>query len=113
MSNPAATANTSGSGSTPSGTGTAPSTAPSGTGTTPSTGGSGTVPTTGGSTAPDFVIYEKNFTSDLNWPADLVLKRAKSNWFEWDRRIHFIANQCGFGAYLRGTFPKPNTTLHL
>ena len=97
-----------------------PTLTPSGTGTTPPSPGSGspssTTPATGGSSggtpAPDFVVYEKSFTSDPNWPADLVLNHVKSNWYEWDRRIHFIADQRGFGAYLRGTFPKPDASIH-
>ena len=104
MSNPATGANP-----TPASSGTG-TTVPSGAGpttATPVTGGS-----SGGTSVPDFVVYEKSFTSDPNWPADLVLNHVKSNWYEWDRRIHFIADQRGFGAYLRGTFPKPDATLH-
>ena len=93
---------------------------PSGTGSTPDSPGAMSTPITpvtggssGGSSTADFVVYEKSFTSDPNWPTDLVLNHVKSNWYEWDRRIHFIADQRGFGAYLRGTFPKPDASLHL
>ena len=85
-------------------TGTAAGIDPSATGTT---GGTVTTP------APtDYVVYEKSFTSDPNWPTDLILSHIKGNWHEWDRRLHFIADQRGFGSYLRGTFPKPDATLY-
>ena len=93
---------TGGTGTPATGT-TAGSADPSAAGTTPD----------GTTTAPiDYVIYEKSFTSDPNWPTDLVLSRIKGNWHEWDRRLHFIADQRGFGSYLRGTFPRPDKTLH-
>ena len=76
-------------------------------GNTGTTGGSGTTTTT---PSADYTIIKKSFTSDLNWPADLKLDRVKSNWHEWDRRLHFIADQRGFGSYLRGSLPKPNAT---
>ena len=116
MSDPAAATSTLGT--------TAPAPSGTGTGTTPlSPGGTGTTsttPATGGSTSgastgtssTEFMVYEKSFTSDPNWPPELVLDRIKGNWFEWDRRIHFIADQRGFGAYLRGTFPRLDATAH-
>ena len=91
-------------GTTSGGTATG-TTDPSATGTTSGGGSTTTVPS-------DYVVYEKSFTSDPNWPADLVLSRIKGNWHEWDRHLHFIADQRGFGSYLRGTFPKPDATLH-
>src|ERR1700761_5747739 len=106
---PAATTSTLGTTAPAStGTGTTPPD-PSGAGSTPITPTGG--PTTG-TNPPEFVVYEKSFTSDPNWPSELVLDRIKGNWFEWDRRIHFIADQRGFGAYLRGTFPRPDATIH-
>src|ERR1700761_6941343 len=106
---PAATTSTLGTTAPAStGTGTTPPD-PSGAGSTPITPTGG--PTTG-TNPPEFVVYEKSFTSDPNWPSELVLDRIKGNWFEWDRRIHFIADQRGFGAYLRGTFPRPDAALH-
>ena len=64
---------------------------PSGTGSTPGSPGATSTPITpvtggssGGSSTVDFVIYEKSFTSDPNWPTDLVLNHVKSNWYEWD-----------------------------
>ena len=98
-SNPAAGANSTPNAPTPTGTGLPP--------ITPTSGG-----TSGSTSVPEFIVYEKSFTSDPNWPTDLILNHVKANWYEWDRRVHFIADQRGFGAYLRGTFPRPDATLH-
>src|ERR1700761_1863239 len=91
-----------------------PSAGTTATGTAAGTGTTVTGTGTGTTNPPsaDYVILEKSFTSDPNWPADLKLDRVKSNWHEWDKRLHFIADQRGFGAYLRGTLPKPDSTTH-
>ena len=90
-------------GTTATGTGTTAT----GTGTTATGTGTGTAPP-----SVDYVILEKSFTSDPNWPTDLKLDRIEANWHEWDKRLHFIADQRGFGSYLRGTLPKPDPALY-
>lgn len=62
--------------------------------------------------APDLVIRAQIFDPDYNWPAGLVLDRGKSNWHEWDRRLHPIVDQRGFRRYLNGTLPCPDATVH-
>jgi hypothetical protein len=57
-------------------------------------------------------MHAQTFNSDSNWPADLVLDRGKGNWQEWDRRLHIIADQRGFRAYLDGSLPCPDSSIH-
>jgi hypothetical protein len=97
-------------------TGTSGTTNPASTttGGTPATGGTSTTggtPATGSAPTP-VMIHALTFNSDSNWPADLILDSSKGNWQEWDRRIRTIVDQRGFCAYLNGTLPCPDETLH-
>ena len=83
-------------------------------GTTGSTGGAttGGTTTTTTSAAEEITIHVQPFTTDSNWPADLILDRSKGNWQEWDRRINTVVDQRCYTNYLDGSFPCPNPATH-
>jgi hypothetical protein len=96
------------------------SAAPRLTGPGSTTGGGHTPATTSGGPDPDasslpptnIAIYAQTFNLDPNWPTDLVLDWGKGNWQEWDRRLRITVDQRGFRAYLNGTPPCPDASVH-
>jgi len=81
-------------------------------GTSGTTGSSGANPSSRALPPADYIITAQTFSSDSNWPSDLVLDTVKANWQEWDRRLRLIVDQRGFGSYLNGTLPCPDASKH-